>query len=162
MPIPTETMRKEYTGNGSATQYAYTFLIYHEDHLIVYVDCVLQTLITDYSVSDVGDEDGGLVTFVTAPPDSQSIVIIRDLPFTQEADYVSFSPFRAQTHENILNKLTMLVLRNKERLDRALTLAECSLAGGIDGSPTLTLPDPVSGQGLRWKTDLTGLENYTI
>ncbi len=158
MPLTTETMRKEYNGNGSTTVFAYDFLIYDEDHLIIYVDDVLQVIVTDYSVSDVGDVSGGDVTFVVAPPTGTgNVIIIRDLPFTQEADYVAYSPFRAETHERVLNKLVMMVLRNKERLDRALMFEEYSLAG-----PGLTLPDPDALKGLRWNAGETGLENYTI
>ncbi len=153
----------EYNGDGADLVFPYDFLIYHEDHLIIYVDDVLQVIATDYSVSDVMDENGGDVTFVVAPPIGVgNVVIIRTLPFTQEADYVAFSPFRAETHERVLNKIVMMVSRNKERLDRALMLEEYSLAGADSTNPPLVLPDPVAGQGLRWRSDLKGLENYTI
>ena len=99
-----------YTGNGSVTTFAYDFLIYSESHLKVYLDDVLQT--TGYSVTDVGENDGGNTVFIT-PPDSGAVVRIdRTVPDTQLIEYQEYGPFPAKANERGLDLLTMAVQQN--------------------------------------------------
>jgi|GEM_PF-3905471 len=99
-----------YTGNGSVTTFAYDFLIYSESHLKVYLDDVLQA--TGYSVTDVGENDGGNTVFIT-PPDSGVIVRIdRTVPDTQLIEYQEYGPFPAKANERGLDLLTMAVQQN--------------------------------------------------
>jgi len=99
-----------YTGNGSVTTFAYDFLIYSESHIFVYLDDVLQA--TGYSVTDVGENDGGNTVFIT-PPDSGVIVRIdRTVPDTQLIEYQKYGPFPAKANERGLDLLTMAVQQN--------------------------------------------------
>jgi hypothetical protein len=81
------------------------------------------------------------------------VTIIRTVPMTQVVDYVENDKFPAGTHEEALDKLTMLIQQLNEMYARAVILAVES------GYADLTMPDPVAGYFLQWKTDLSGLQN---
>ncbi len=99
-----------YTGNGSVTTFAYDFLIYSESHLKVYLDDVLQT--TGYSVTDVGENDGGNTVFMTPPGSGVIVRIDRTVPDTQLIEYQEYGPFPAKANERGLDLLTMAVQQN--------------------------------------------------
>ncbi len=99
-----------YTGNGSVTTFAYDFLIYSESHLKVYLDDVLQT--TGYSVTDVGENDGGNTVFITPPGSGVIVRIDRTVPDTQLIEYQEYGPFPAKANERGLDLLTMAVQQN--------------------------------------------------
>ena len=67
MTISTTESRKSYTGNGSTVAFSFPYKFLADCDLKVYVDNVLKTLTTDYTVSGAGSDSGGTVTFVTAP-----------------------------------------------------------------------------------------------
>jgi len=145
------TGRKEYTGNNSLTTYAYDFLIFADSDLKVYLAGVLQTLTTHYTVTNAGEDAGGNVEFVTAPGSSVEIVILADIPFTQESDFVANVAFPAETMEDAVDKLTRLTQQLNEKLGRAIKFSESSTFEDID------LPEPSAGLALVWNGDADGL-----
>ena len=114
MTVSSSTSSVSYSGNGATTGFSYTFKIFADSDLVVSLRdnatgvSTTQTLTTDYTVSGAGTNSGGTVTFVTAPASGKTVIIRRELPFTQETDYVENDPFPAQAHEDALDKLTML------------------------------------------------------
>lgn len=110
MTIQSQTSSISYTGNSVTTVFAYNFKTTDQTWLQIYVDGVLKTLTTDYSVSGVGSASGGNITFVTAPSNGSAVYIARsNVPATQLVDYTANDSFPADTHESALDKLTMLV-----------------------------------------------------
>jgi hypothetical protein len=109
MTVSTTTRKKSYTANGSTTVFAYDFRIFSDSDLKVYVNAVLQTLVTHYTVSGAGEASGGNVTFGTAPADTLSVVILRELPRTQATDYVDNSALSATSLEDTADKNLMLI-----------------------------------------------------
>ncbi len=105
-----------YTGNGSVTTFAYNFLVYQESHLFIYFDDILQTV--GYTVTDIGEEDGGNVVFVTPPDIGVIIRIDRTVPETQLIEYQEYGPFPAKTNERGLDLLTMAVQQNAREIGR--------------------------------------------
>jgi len=153
MTVTVNDGRIEYTGNGATTVFAYDFLLLDQAHVEVYLNGVLKTISTHYTVSGVGTPAGGNVTFLTAPASSVKVLLLRNVPLTQSTDYQTAAKFPAETHEAALDKLTMIAQQLTEREGRALRLSTSSLF------ENLVLPDPVSQRLIRWKTDLTGFEN---
>ena len=147
------TGRKEYTGNGSLTTYAYDFLIFADTDLKVYVAGTLQTLTTDYTITGAGDDDGGNVEFVSAPANAAAIVILADIPLTQESDFQANVAFPAETMEDAVDRLTRITQQLSEKLNRAMLFAESSTFDSI------ALPDPVADTYLGWDNAGTGLQN---
>ena len=125
MTVSSTTNKVSYSGNGSTTVFAYTFKIFANGDLDVYIRSstgteTLQTITTDYTVSNAGNESGGNVTFVTAPASGETVVIQRKLDLTQGTDYVENDPFPAESHEEALDRLTFITQQMQEEIDRSI------------------------------------------
>lgn len=154
MTVQTTTNRTEYTGNGTTTAFPVSFVFLESTDLYVYVDGVLKTLTTDYTVTG-GDGAVGTVTFNSAPAADAAIVIVRVLQATQELDLANGGAFNADVIEQALDKLTMLIQRAEDRLDGALGVADY-ISGGVN----VQLPTPEAGKLIGWNADADGLTNY--
>lgn len=135
MTVSTTTSRVEYSGNGATTQFSVPFYFLANGDLKVYQAGTLKTITTHYSVSGAGDSNGGTVTFVTAPASGDEVVIFRDPAITQVVDYVPNDDFPAETHEEALDRLTMIAQRNRDLLTRSVRLPDDEA-----GEPSLEVP----------------------
>ena len=116
MTVSTTTNKISYTGNGVATSFAIPFPFLESGHLKAYqLLNNAQMLRTDWTVSD------GNMIFATAPENNAQIVIMREVPLTQETDYRENEILSAETLERNFDKLTMQVQQLKEQADRAVT-----------------------------------------
>ncbi|MBR1777557.1 MAG: hypothetical protein IJ752_03090 [Alphaproteobacteria bacterium] len=117
MTVSTTTNKISYIGNGTATEFAIPFPFLAQDHLKVYQRLNdMQTERTDWAISD------GNLVFETAPADGAQIVIMREVPLTQETDYRENEAMPAETLERNFDRLTMQVQQLSEKQDRALLL----------------------------------------
>jgi hypothetical protein len=155
MTVSTTTSRVAYTGNGATTAFTVPFYFLANGDLKVYQAGTLKTITTHYTVSGTGNPAGGTVTFVTAPANGDAVVIFRDPALTQSTDYTPNDPFPAESHEQALDRLTMIAQRNRDLLDRAFVLSD-GLAGTID----TTLPDPQAQYLVGWNATADALVNY--
>lgn len=161
MTVPSQTNRISFAGNGSTVAFTIPasmwFLEDADIKVVQVVDATavetVKVLVTDYSLTGAGSQAGGTLTMVVAPPTGTTLWIIRDPVATQGYDPGPNDAFPAESQETAFDRLTMLVLRLKERAGKALLLAETSTTAN------LLLPEPVSGWLVRWRTDLLGLEN---
>jgi hypothetical protein len=153
MTISSTTSRVSYTATGGVA-FAYTFKILDENDLAVYVDDVLQTITTDYTVSGVGDT-GGTVTFEAAstPAAGVTVILIRQVDYTQEADYVEGDDFPAETHEDALDRIVMQIQQLAEQDDRTPMLPITSSITGLE------LPTPAALAAIGWNATEDGLVN---
>ena len=156
MTISTQTFRFSYVSTGGTT-YAYTNKILSENDLTVYVDDVLQTLSTHYTVSGVGEAAGGNVVFLVAPAAASVVLITKDgVEFTQETDYVENDAFPAESHENALDKLTNIAQKIWDYTRRAIKLP-------ITSSLTdLELPTPEANKVIGWNAAADKLQNLAL
>lgn len=139
MTVVSENKKDQYNCDDSQTVFPYTFLILAETHLkVVHCDAdgdeTELILTTDYTVSGVGEASGGNVTTVETYPVLTTLTITRNVPLTQEMDYIENDIFPADSHERNLDKLTMLVQQLVERIERAIK------APITDIDPDLELP----------------------
>jgi hypothetical protein len=136
MTISSTTSRWVYNGDGGTTVFTYDNKIYADTDLKVYVDGVLQTIATHYTVSGVGEETGGSVTFVSAPASGTSnVLIVRDVPDTQGTDFPTAGPFPSQSVEDALDKLTILEQQLGAEQARKLGLAASDPDASIGALP---------------------------
>ena len=156
MTVTSEISRKNYTGNGSTKIFAYNFLIFVTGDLKVYLDGVLKTETTHYTVSGAGSASGGNVTFGTEPASSVAITILRELTFTQSTDFVENDDLPAATVEEAYDRSVMLGRQNDERLDRAVVLPVESTLTGIE------FPAPVASKLIGWNSAADALELVTL
>jgi hypothetical protein len=152
MTVSNPVNRWSYAGTGVQTIFQYLARIYEASDLVVYLrDAagveILQVLNVDYSVDGVLVEDGGNVTFGTAPAAGQTVIIKIVLPFTQELALPEAGLLPTGPMEIALDRLVKLNLQLKEQVARALQFSE--------GSPSQdkVFPEPEAGKYLIWGAD---------
>jgi hypothetical protein len=128
MTVSTTTAKVSYAGNGSTTAFAVGFYFLANADLKVTLRSAagvetVRTLGTDYSVTGAGVPSGGTVTMTVAPASGTTLVLSRNAPLTQVVDYQPNDPFPANTHEQALDKLTMITQQMQEQLDRSVKTA---------------------------------------
>lgn len=97
-------------------------------------DGMTETVLTygkDYTVKLNADRKGGTVTLTDPKNSNYSLVIYRQYDATQGSDYNDFDSFPAETLEQGLDKLTMLVQELKEQISRTVKVG---LISGVDPS----------------------------
>lgn len=167
MTVSTDGRKVILEGNGTKTDWDFTFPVFSADDLRV--------VITDTAGAEtelVLDAAGGFtVTFDSALPSTgtvnypwdvngttlvagETITILRDMDFTQATDITNAGSYRAQTIENAFDKLTMLVLQLREQIDRVL-IVPVSTPSDV----SLELPAPEAGQTIGWNSNADGLVN---
>jgi len=159
MTVSTTESRIGYNGNGATTAFAFPYRFLANADLVVTLvradtTQVVQTLNTDYTVTGAGDDAGGTVTMVVPPATGQQLVIVRDVPLTQETDYISGDPFPAESHETALDKLTMISQRLNNLISRSIRLSDADLLV----SSTI-LPSPIANATLVWNATGTAIVN---
>lgn len=157
MSIASETNRNSYVGNGAVDTYSYTFKIYDDSDLLVTVKSDLNvettlTLNTHYSVTGVGESNGGSVALVNGAFDwidtegdlksGYTISIRRNLQLIQETDIRNQGEFFPEVHEDAFDRLTMYDQQQQDEIDRSVKLSETADVGDFDP----TLPVDLIGQ----------------
>lgn len=122
MPVTDQTPVDSSTGNGVTTVFPYTFKILAEADILVTVDGVTKTLTTDYSVSGVGNDAGGNVTFVAAPANGTTVVRTRDMGYERTTDYQDNGDLPASTLDDDIDRTVMLVQQLRAALLRSVKL----------------------------------------
>jgi hypothetical protein len=131
MTVSSTTTKNSYSGNASTTVFAYGFKIFDDDDITVIIRTdstgaeTTKTKTTHYTVSNVGNSSGGNVTFTSGntPASGETVVLIRDTARTQLTDYTPNDPFPADSHEDALDKLTLITQELEEELGRSLKLS---------------------------------------
>lgn len=154
MTVSGTTNRNQYTGNGSTTVFARTFLVTDLDHLKVYTttDGVTSEVTSGITKDGEGAATGN-VTFDTAPASGVTVTLIREVPLTQETDYVAQGAVSAETIESDLDLSAMRLQDLQEELDRSLKV---SLSSSLEN---LELPTPSGGAVIGWNATADGLAN---
>tara|TARA_R100000306_G_C4362013_1_gene135742 strand:- start:347 stop:1027 length:681 start_codon:yes stop_codon:yes gene_type:complete len=148
MTVSVSDNRIEYKGgNGFQKAFPVPFPVLDETHLSVWLTDrtsfadVLQVLNSNYTVDITpGDNQTSVVTFAVAPTVSNFVTIARVVPITQLTDYVANDPFPAETHEDAIDKLTMICQQLNDQLDRAVAIPITSTASPppIEDMPGVT------------------------
>ena len=128
MTVSSTTTKNSYSGNGSTTTFAYGFKIFADADLTVILRSstgveTVQSLTTNYTVTNAGNASGGNVVFGSAPASGVTVVIRRNMALTQSTDYVANDPFPAATHEDALDRLTFISQQMQEEVDRTIKLS---------------------------------------
>lgn len=152
MTISSTTSKNQYTGNGSNTVFAYTFKIFEEGDIAVFENDTLQTITTHYTVSGVGNDAGGNITFVTAPANGVTVTLKRAEPLLQSIDYTENDDFPSAAHEEGLDRSVIRDQTIQEELDRSVKASD----GSTFTATQLQFPaSPSNGQVLSWNGDVS-------
>lgn len=165
MTITSLPARNEYTATAGQTVFNYTFKIFAATDLNVYVTPAGQEandstdLITAYTVdpSSIGNAAGGFITLNSGASNGDLITIVSDVPESRTTDYQDNGDFLPDTVNDDFDRVVQLVKQAIDRVGRTLQSQESLQNAGL-----LTLPNPSALDFLRWKSDLTGLENVDL
>lgn len=159
MTIPASQVPSiQYTGNGVTDTFTYNFKITSKVDLKVVttdlegVDTTL-TLGIDYTVSGVGDAEGGSITLTSPLTDQFQITLIDNIVSSQETPFGNQGAFHAVLHENAFDKVTRLLNRLFGLVDSNILRIPETVQGV---SPEL--PKPRANALFRYDSTATGLE----
>ncbi|BAQ85845.1 putative tail fiber protein [uncultured Mediterranean phage uvMED] len=128
MTVSSSTIKNSYSGDGSTTVFAYAFKIFAAADLTVIIRSstgteTVKTLTTHYTISNIGVDGGGNVTFGSAPASGETVVIIRNTANTQTLDLVENDPFLSGSFEESLDKITHQLIEQQEEIDRSIKVS---------------------------------------
>ena len=141
MTVASTTNKASYNGNGTQSVFAYTFKIFADADIKVYVGTTLKTINTHYTLSGVGATNGGNVTFTSGnipAAGTGNVTLLRSLALTQGVDLVNYGRFDAEVVEAQYDKLTMMIQQLQEQADRTIRFnTTVSDAGGVEITDTV-------------------------
>ncbi len=165
--IASATARNHYVGNNTTATYDYDFKIFDEDYIKVTVRTaagVESTLVidTDYTVTGVGDEDGGTIVLVDANQawldgvtnfldDDMELTLTRNSSLLQGTDYANQDDFYPETHEASYDEIVMMIQQLQEQINR------CVKVSIADYTTELVLPSVADRASLSFGFDVDGL-----
>ncbi|WP_088177977.1 phage tail fiber protein [Azonexus hydrophilus] len=107
MPVLQQTPVITYVANGSVKTFAYPFQILDSSDLQVYVNGLFVAY--GYSVTGVGNVEGGSVVFVTAPSNGSSVRLVRETSMTRITDYVEGGSITADVLDRDFDRVVMML-----------------------------------------------------
>ena len=161
--VPSDQSRVGYSTNGSTTVFSVPFVFFETTDLQVIlvntttaVETTL-TLTTHYTVTG-GSGSAGSLTTVATYASGYTLVIQREIPYTQEIDYEPNDGFPADVNEEGLDRGTMQVQQVRRRARQTPQLP----ATYDPESGDIGLPLPEAGMLLVGNTAEDGWENASI
>lgn len=111
MTVPNQVPVVEYTASGGNLRFEFTWIMRDDDDIRVRVNNVDQVFGVNFYLDDYEVETGGAVVFYedSAPVVGATVTLFRRTPVTQEVDYEEGEPFPAETHEEQLDKDTLIL-----------------------------------------------------
>lgn len=126
MTVNTISSIAEFVTNGVTTNYPFYFkFLANEDLVVTYVapdgGSSILILGTHYVVNGAGSDQGGSIVTTTALPGPGQLVVSREMDAFQQTSLRNQGKFLAETHEDVFDKLTMLIQQGFAIFKRALT-----------------------------------------
>ena len=146
MTVPVQIPFNQYIANGVTTEFPFTFLATSETHLKVFLGTVQQT--TGFTVTGVGDDSGGSVSFTSPPLSTDLVTIRRNIPLGRTLfDYQNSGDFSADVVDLDFDTIWQAIQQiSSDFNDRVLKFPETVDLSSIDN----TLPAPQDGRVLTW------------
>ena len=159
MTVTAQNNRIAYSGNGVTTSFSFPYYFIASADMKVYVDGVLKTLTTHYTISGSAPYTGGAnIVFGSAPANAAEIVLLSDPAITQGVDLVDNDDFPVEASvETPLDRLTLICRRLYDLVTRSFRIGD-SVSGSFDGSLTTFAPLGV----LRINGDGDGIETVEL
>ena len=131
--INAQDRRVQYTGNGTAGPFSFSFQVNATSEIKVYVDTTVKTLTTHYTVS-LSSDGSGTISFTTGnhPTNSQTITIMSNIPISRTSQFTTGGTLTADALETEFNNQFMHHQQHDQRLDRALLVPEHDTIAGAN------------------------------
>lgn len=149
--------RIRYVSNGVLSSYDFPFAIFKNSDLKVYFNSLLQEENT-YTVTGVGQSDGGNVTLSVVPENGVVITLTRELPIERTTDFQEGGTLRADVLNYELDYQIACQQQLADSLNRSMILPPYA----VDTNVSLSLPIPSAGKAIVWDAQGTKLENSTV
>lgn len=125
MTVNTISSIAEFDTNGVTTNFPFYFkFLANEDLVVTYVDPLgvssTLNLGTHYTVNGAGNDQGGSVVTTSALAGPGQLVVSREMEAFQQTSLRNQGKFLAETHEDVFDKLTMLIQQGLATFTRAL------------------------------------------
>jgi len=131
MTVPVQTPVANHIGNGVATSFSFDFKLLDEDDILVTVDDVVQVLGINYTVSGVGAESGGTVTFAAAPSAPAPVSLVRQVALNRLTDYQYSGDFQSPEVNRDFDRIIMMLQDSGLALANTLRLPSGDPADGV-------------------------------
>lgn len=159
MPVTNQVPRNVSTAAPGATLFPYAFKVLHKSHLQVTVDGVGKTVDVDFTVSGVGLDAGGDITFLTPMVGGERVMRRRWMPFERSNDFQNLGDLRSATLNNDQDAPVMMLQQLRESDALSIKLPADSTASGQLPAiqPLRPLVGNAAGDGFEFgDTTLTG------
>lgn len=128
MTVSTLNSVAEFVTNGVTTNFPFYFkFLANEDLVVTYVSppplntVTVLILGTNYTVNGAGNDSGGSIVTNTALAGPGQLVVSREMDAYQQTSLRNQGKFLAETHEDVFDRLTMLIQQGVSIFTRALT-----------------------------------------
>ena len=111
----------EYTADGVLTDYTYPFRILASEDIKVYIDDVEQG--SGFTVDGINDENGGTITFATAPANNTKVTFQRLVDKTRSIDFVNGGKMDANTFDYDMDRTVMMVQDQTQVVEDRVVIA---------------------------------------
>ncbi|MFT3805423.1 hypothetical protein [Arenimonas sp.] len=150
MSVEEQTPYHTITADGSTTVFAYPFKILDETHLDVTVDGAAQVLGVDYTVDGVGEDEGGEITFFTAPSNGLDVDMVRDMPLDRAFNYEALGVFNPDEVDADFDRIWLAMQQVRGLIERAGSNA--LLLPLVATLASNRLPEPEGNSFLGWNS----------
>lgn len=163
MTINTSNSRNEYTATVGQTIFTYSFRCFAATDIRVFKTASGATPndntdeITAFSVTGVGNVNGGTIVLNTGAAASDKITIILDQAIKRTENYQYNGDFLPADVNTDIDYQTNSIKRLDDKISRVPHFDE-----SVQGVRASKLPKPVVGSFLRWKTTTGEIENVTL
>lgn len=157
MTVSSSTSQAEFQGNGVTTVFPLPFRFFDNADIVASLVDDLTGLVTPqslgihYTLVGAGEPevDGtpvSALTMLVAPPADFTLLVERVMEVTQNTDIVNQGRFFAQIHENVFDRLTMLIQQANAGLSNAMSLNAGRFAWDARGFRIINVADPINPQ----------------
>jgi hypothetical protein len=157
MAVQDNGTRIQYTATASQTVFPYPFEILDEDDITVVQNSTTLSKTTHYTVSGVGSDTGGNITFVTGATSGDVITIYRSMALSRVTNYQANAAFLESEVDADFDRLWMAVQQNDSDATRGI---RASQTDSILNSTNTELATPTTRAGKVLGFDSTGALSY--
>lgn len=162
MTVSSSASSAKFPGNGTTTVFPLPFRFFDNGDVTAYLIEDSSSTITplsigvNYTLIGAGEPevDGNPVsqlTMLVAPPNGQTLVVNREMEAVQETDIINQARFYPEIHENVFDRLTMLIQQAIDRVSTSLSLDISRRYFDARGLQIKNLADPTDAQDATTK-----------
>ena len=124
--------RVQYVADGILTTFEFPFAVFDAEDLKVYIGSELQE--NNYTVSGVGESEGGSITFTAAPADEAVVTIVRYMSIERTSDFQEGGALRA----SVLNDELDYQIACQQQIADECMISQSTYSGYESGNYLIT------------------------